>query len=122
MLRCFLVCCLGLLADALAPITNITFVVSSTSTSNCPAGYTKVDSDLNGGAGGKYIYTCYTRDAAAGDPLAKIAIASGKTPSDAVCPAGYTRVSQDLSEGTRVHSDYHYLCLTRSGFVAGSGR
>lgn len=44
--------------SGLAPITEIG-VTSARRNANCPSGWTKVNQDLNQGAGGDYIYFCY---------------------------------------------------------------
>jgi len=42
-----------------APLTEVGVLSGSSSTIQCPAGWTRVDQDLNQGAGGDYIYFCY---------------------------------------------------------------
>ena len=46
--------------SGLAPITEIG-VTSARRNANCPSGWTKVNQDLNQGAGGDYIYFCFRR-------------------------------------------------------------
>jgi hypothetical protein len=99
------------------PITDVKFCVSTLASCTCPTGYSKINADLNKGAKGKYIFTCTTTDATAGDPWAAMTAIAG--PKDSKCPAGYTRIEQDLSEGALKHGAYHYLCYTRAGYVAG---
>jgi hypothetical protein len=98
-------------------ITDVKFCVSTLESCDCPTGYSKVEGDLNKGAKGKYIYTCTTTDTAAGAPWAMMTAIAG--PKTSRCPDGYTRIEQDLSEGALKHGAYHYLCYTRTGYVAG---
>lgn len=44
-----------------APIAEVGVLTGNSSTISCPAGWTRIDQDLNQGAGGDYVYFCYRR-------------------------------------------------------------
>lgn len=97
--------------EAAGPIYGIKVVVSSDKSPSIPSGYTKIGTDLNAGAGGKYIYLCYTRNsstAGSSTPIKNIYIAEG---SNASAPSGYTKINSDLNAGAG--GSYLYLCYQR---------
>jgi Calcineurin-like phosphoesterase len=103
------------------PITSLLVVSSSKAASDsnqCPSSYTQIPTDLNAGAGGKYIYACITRGDSStryGVPLSDLVVtASGKSAN--ICPGGYSRLSQDLNAGAG--GDYVFFCTSR--FAEGS--
>ena len=78
-------------ATAQDPITEITFIDGHDTPT--PAGFTKINVDLNQGAGGDFIYLCYKRGV--GAPITGLAVTvnSGSPPSD----AEYVRWNLDLN-------------------------
>jgi len=111
-------------------ITNLYVILGSSSSITPPTPYIKINygvlsygnGDLNQGAGGKYIYLCYTRDSVAGSPIRGLRIYSG---SGSTCypPTHYYHVSNsdgysaygsrgaDLNKGAG--GDYIYLFATK---------
>lgn len=81
-----------------APITGITVVEGSTLP---PLGYTKSGKDLNRGAGGAYLYVCYTRQP--GAPITDLCVTLG----DQKMPPGWHKIPLDLNKGAG--GDYIYL-------------
>lgn len=72
---------------------------------SCYPGYTRINIDLNWGAGGEYIYLCY-RKSTSGAPITDIAVIAGGS-SSFRGPSGYTRIFKDLNKGSG--GDYIYL-------------
>lgn len=72
-----------------------------------PAGYVKVNADLNAGAGGDYIYVCYKKGVGAPITGLYVTIDSGSPPTD----PRYTRIDVDLNDGAG--GDYIYLWTTK---------
>jgi hypothetical protein len=72
--------------------------------------YRLLDTDLNKGAGGKYIYACTTKDPSAGSPITALKVISGDT-SDIQPPPPFQRDSLDLNLGSG--GKYIYLCYSR---------
>ncbi|MCH3918171.1 MAG: hypothetical protein LKE40_12095 [Spirochaetia bacterium] len=71
-------------------------------------GYTKINVDLNTGAGGDYIYLFYKKDTKweyDTDGITDITLVTGQ---NAFAPAGYDRLSVDLNRGAG--GEYIYLC------------
>ena len=60
-------------------------------------GYTKVAGDLNKGAGGKYIYVCFTRDSRL-PPITRVNVVAGGSRTT-YPPVEDIRIDQDCSEG-----------------------
>ena len=73
-----------------------------------PEGYTKIPVDLSNGAGGEYIYVCYTT--VAGDPINFIQVFAGDS-EDFEIQNGYEKLPYDLNKGAR--GKYIYLCYTK---------
>jgi len=101
------------------PVTDVTVVAGPTSYTLCPSGYTKMPQDFNAGAGGDYVYVCYTSDPAFGTPLAALAAVSGSS-SDTPCPSGYEKIPIDMNSNTNTHTEYIFLCKTRQGYIPGA--
>lgn len=58
------------------------------------------DQDLNEGAGGEYVYLCYSTDPSKGPPITAIQVAASSSKDDCDCiPPGYTKVEGDLNKG-----------------------
>ena len=53
-------------------ITSLEVISGSDSEQQCPPQYTRVNQDLNEGAGGKYIYLCYSTNYLFGKPITDI--------------------------------------------------
>lgn len=72
-----------------------------------PAGYEKIDGDLNEGAGGDYIYFAVKRGTDKSKAVNGLAVVTGK--NDKVsAPAGYEKIDMDLNKGAG--GRYIYLC------------
>ena len=87
-------------------ITNL-FVLYGDS--NPPPGYTKINVDLNKGAGGHYVYLCYEKGV--GKPITGLTVSNGSSSSFPV-PPGYIRIHDDLNKGAR--GDYIYVDYTKN--------
>lgn len=96
------------------PIVDIKVIVGSNADIAAPEGYQKLACDLNRGAGGKYIYLCYKKqaNAAPGDCITSLAVVSGKSSSTAA-PSGYQKLPEDLNKGAG--GKYIYLCYRKGG-------
>ena len=69
-----------------------------------PSGYTKINVDLNKGAGGEYIYLCYKKGIR--KPITGLNVrAYGYASTTAT--HGYTRIHKDLNKGSG--GDYIYV-------------
>lgn len=75
-----------------------------------PAGYEKIDGDLNEGAGGDYIYFAVKRGTDASKAINGLAVAVGKN-SSVAAPAGFEKIDMDLNKGAG--GRYIYLCKRR---------
>lgn len=75
-----------------------------------PAGYEKVDGDLNEGAGGDYLYFAVKRGTDAAKAINGLAVVSGKN-DKAPAPAGFEKLGMDLNKGAG--GRYIYLCIRR---------
>ena len=73
-----------------------------------PSGYYKCPLDLNAGAGGDYIFLCWSRAQNAGQPITDITFVKGKGAS---APEGYTKLDLDLNKCAC--GEYIYLCYKR---------
>ena len=87
-------------------ISEITVICCSSGTQP-PPGYTKINIDLNQGAGGDYLYLCYKKGV--GAPITGLAVTlnGGAPPTDAV----YTRINIDLNRNAG--GDYVWLWYTK---------
>lgn len=74
-----------------------------------PTGYSKIPVDLNSGAGGEYVYLCYTT-AGSSSPITNIQVFAGDS-SEFPIQTGYTKITKDLNKGAGGH--YIYVCFTR---------
>ncbi|KAI1080259.1 hypothetical protein F5B20DRAFT_539982 [Whalleya microplaca] len=78
------------------PITDLAVIFNNETT---PSGYTKMSTDLNAGAGGKFVYLCYkTGEYNPGTAILDITAFSGSK-SDVSPPYGFTKISRDLNAG-----------------------
>ncbi|KAI2471267.1 MAC/Perforin domain-containing protein [Annulohypoxylon bovei var. microspora] len=77
-------------------ITDLTVIFDQEST---PYGYTKMSTDLNAGAKGKYVYLCYkTSDYDSDEAILDIRVFGGKS-YDVAPPYGFTKIERDLNAG-----------------------
>lgn len=89
-------------------ISDITTVLGEDTPA--PAGFKKIDIDLNKGAGGKYIYLCYEEQKYNDEIAIKdVTVISGSN-SDLQPPYDFTRVDQDLNQ--EAGGDYIYVCFS----------
>ena len=58
-------------------VVQITFVAGETPDVSCPEGYIQNPINVNDGAGGKFIYTCFTYNSAFGEPIASVTAVLG---------------------------------------------
>ena len=72
-----------------------------------PDGYEKIEADLNAGAGGEYIYLCYSQDPNEGEPIKELAVVAAGNPRVSA-PLGYTKLKTDLNQGAG--GPYIFLC------------
>jgi hypothetical protein len=77
-----------------------------------PSGWTKIDKDLNAGAGGAYLYFAYEEGDDLDRALRKITFLDRNEP----VPHGYTRIDVDLNKGA--HGEYIYAAFTRERRVS----
>lgn len=74
--------------------------------------YIKIDKDLNEGAGGKYIYLCYSKDLTKqNEPIRSIQIIQGDSHDIQPPRADYIKIDKDLNEGAK--GEYIYLCYSK---------
>ncbi|KAI1408903.1 MAC/Perforin domain-containing protein [Hypoxylon sp. FL1857] len=72
-----------------------------------PSGYTKMPTDLNEGAGGRYVYLCYKTSAYNPDTaILDIRVFSGHN-ADVAPPYGFTKINRDLNADAG--GDYVFL-------------
>lgn len=96
-----------IISGKIKPINGLKVVIGNTP----PTGYTLIDSDLNAGAGGDYIYVCY-KNGTEGDvtnALKDIMVVGAAFP-DVYPPEGFERIDQDCNSGAR--GDYIYICYS----------
>ena len=79
------------------PITGITVITGDDAGISAPAGYTKIDLDLNKGAGGDYVYLCYTQQSNQ-QAITDLAVVSASE-ENVGAPLGYTKIPVDLNKG-----------------------
>lgn len=73
------------------------------------SGFTRLDTDLNGGAKGDYIYLCYKKTDNRNDAITGITFVHGE---DAPKPSDYdTKLDKDLNKGAK--GEYIYLCYRK---------
>ena len=89
-------------------ISELAVIYGGSSSIPPPAGYTKIPTDLNQGAGGDYIYLCYKRGV--GAPVTGIAVTLGQSTSPPG-PIAWTRINVDLNRNAG--GDYVYLWYTK---------
>ena len=83
---------------------------------SCRNGYKMIDKDLNKGAGGDYIYLCYsTSTYVSPRAITGLTVVAGSS-SSVNCPASYSKISIDLNKSAG--GKYIYLCYTHSSVQA----
>ncbi|CAO5256601.1 MULTISPECIES: hypothetical protein [unclassified Frankia] len=87
----------------MSDITNLTVLIDS---EPAPSGWTKIDKDLNAGAGGAYLYFAFERGS--GQPITNVIFLLSKDDS---APPTYTRIDVDLNKGAG--GDYIYAAFTK---------
>lgn len=102
------------ISPGMAAITGISVVYGKKATA--PAGYAMINRDMNTGAGGEYVFICYTTSPDAGPPITAIQVLAGGS-SNFPIPPGYTKVNQDLNKGSR--GKYVFLCYTTNNCIPG---
>lgn len=75
-----------------------------------PDGFHKIDADLNKGAGGEFVYLCYSTTVDA-QPITNMQVFAGDGPSINI-QEGYEIIWKDLNKGAG--GKYLYVCFTRS--------
>ena len=90
------------------PVTDLTVIVGDSPGIQPQQGWTKLQHDLNAGAGGKYVYLCYRTDD--GDPVVDIKIIKGDN-CNIPPPAGFTKISEDVNSGAG--GKYIYICYRK---------
>lgn len=100
---------LSLAGTALAQgvITEVTVIYGGNSGIQPPAGFVKVNKDLNKGAGGDYMYLCYKMGS--GAPVTGLVVTTSTSHPNVY--EHCVRVSTDLNKGAG--GDYIYLWITR---------
>ena len=90
-------------------ITDVRVIHGGNSDIPPDLGFTKINQDLNQGAGGEYIYVTYKRELA-GDPIMDLQVVYGGS-SNVRVPEGYEKIDVDLNKGAG--GQFIYLCKTR---------
>jgi hypothetical protein len=90
-------------------ISNLMILVGDNNSISAPSDWTRIDQDLNEGAGGKFIYLAY-KDEESGPFITDITFVVGDS-ADVATPAGYTRLRDDLNAGAG--GKFIYLCFLR---------
>ena len=75
-------------------------------------GYTRINSDLNKGAGGDYIYVDYTRDPDL-PPIQDVMVIYGDS-SEIYPPTQYVKIDTDCNKGTFRRGNFIYICYYQS--------
>ncbi|RLS53451.1 MAG: hypothetical protein DWH91_14415 [Planctomycetota bacterium] len=84
--------------DDQAAIRGLYIISGNNADIPAPNGFTKFPLDLNKGAGGDFIYLCFTRLRALGAPLQDVSVVAGGSAS-VPAPTGYTKFPVDLNKG-----------------------
>lgn len=94
------------------PITAID-IVGDDDWRSIPHGYVRINQDLNEGAGGSFIFLCFSTDpakAAEGLPIRSITVIGGSD-DNLAAPYGFTKLKWDLNSGAG--GDFIYMCYSR---------
>ena len=79
--------------------------------SSPPAGYSKIDVDLNKGAKGEYIYLCFKKGDNEKEAITGMNVVADGS-KDFSIQSSYTKVNQDLNKGAG--GKYIYLVYTKN--------
>ena len=102
---------MAVLSAFAAAITALNVITGSNSNIKCPDELQeKINVDLNMGAGGDFIYLCYSRDQRYGDPITSLYVTSSST-SQVIVPPGYVLLNVDLNKGAK--GKFIFLMYTR---------
>lgn len=106
-----LAACLFLPGQARAQevISEVIVIQGGSSGIQPPAGYVKINADLNAGAGGDYIYVCYKKGI--GAPITGLCVTLGSGGGTPAPDAKYTIIPVDLNDGAG--GDYIWLWTTK---------
>ena len=105
-----------------APLTELALAIGG-SALPCPAGLARIgagsgwDSDFNDGAGGDYVYLCFSSSPGGGaqkPPITALHAAASLIPhpSGGACPDGYEQLEGNMNQGSK-NKGYVYLCASR---------
>jgi hypothetical protein len=92
-------------------ITNLQITSEGSAGNRCPSSMKWIDQDLNKGAGGDYIYLCYSKGGT-NTPITDLQVTSSGGSGNR-CGVGWEWYPQDLNKGAG--GDYIYLCSRRDG-------
>lgn len=92
-------------------ITAIKVTSAEDSADRCGAGYTRINQDLNQGAGGKWVYLCFQK----GGVLPLIALKVISTFTCQVGDSNWTRITTNLNEGVTFKTQNHFFCYKDLG-------
>ncbi len=93
--------------NAQESISEITVIYGSHFGILPPAGYTKINVDLNQGAGGDFIFVCYKKGVGAPITGLYVTLDGGQPPAEPV----YSKIDVDLNRNAG--GDYIYLWYTK---------
>ncbi|MDH3198244.1 MAG: hypothetical protein OEO21_08390 [Candidatus Krumholzibacteria bacterium] len=88
-------------------ISEVIVIYGGSSGIQPPAGYVRINADLNAGAGGDYIYLCYKKGVGAPITGLYVTLDGGSPPPS----PKYTRINVDLNR--HAGGDYIYLWTTK---------
>ena len=97
-----------------AAITDIIVVYGKNP--SVPANYVRIRQDMNEGAGGEYVYLCYTKDKNAGLPITDVQVFAGDK-RDFNIQNYYEKVNGDLNRGAE--GKYIYVCYSTEIAIPG---
>jgi hypothetical protein len=92
-------------------ITNLQVISEGSDDNRCPSSMMWNSQDLNQGAGGDYIYLCYSKGGTT-QPLTDLQVTSSGGAGNQ-CGGGWEWYPQDLNKGAG--GDYIHLCSRRDG-------
>lgn len=87
-------------------ITYLKIISEGSRGNHCPSSTEQIQQDLNQGAGGKFIYLCYSKGGT-NKPITDLQVTSSGSAGNQ-CGAGWEWYPQDLNEGAG--GDFIYLC------------
>lgn len=102
---------LTLSTQAWAGLDDIDVITSSDPNFPPPPGFEKIDSDLNKGAKGDFVYLC-AKWGSRPDGIVDLHAIIGDNPGSMAPPGGYEIIRKDLNKGSG--GKYIFLCYRRS--------